>query len=93
MYNRTDDVNSDLKQMVKDGKKVYFQYYRDKELIYKTECGFMFPVPISDVRTATMLSEDKAILFMRYIRPQIWKIKEENTNRNISMFGDNDIVS
>ena len=33
--------------------------------------GFRFPVPISDAGTATFLAEDRAMLFMRYIRRQI----------------------
>jgi hypothetical protein len=32
---------------------------------------FEFPVPIADVGTATFLAEDKAILFMRYIRKHL----------------------
>ena len=31
----------------------------------------VFPVPLSDVGDATLLAEDKAILFMRYIRKAI----------------------
>ena len=49
-------------------QKVNFQYYRDQELWYKTDSGFLFPVPLRDAGTATFLREDKAILFMRYIR-------------------------
>ena len=56
-----------LKSMVKD-KKVKFLYYRDKELWYTTECSFKFPVPIEDCETGIFKAEDKAILFMRYIR-------------------------
>lgn len=56
-----------LIELVRD-QRVHFQYYRDKELWYKTDTGFLFPVPISDAGTATFLNEDKAILFMRYIR-------------------------
>lgn len=37
-----------LKDMVKDNKRVYFDFYRQGELWYKTECGFHFPVPIED---------------------------------------------
>jgi len=58
--------------LVKD-KQVHFQYYRDKELWYETDDGFLFPVPISDIGNATFNKDDKAILFMRYIR----KYKEE----------------
>jgi len=60
-----------LKEMVKDNKKVKFQFYKDRNLWYLTECGFEFPVPIEDIDNATFLAEDKAILFMRYIKPQI----------------------
>ena len=57
-----------IKDMVRDRKKVKFSFYRDKELWYVTENGFEFPVPIDEVGNATFLAEDKAILFMRYIR-------------------------
>lgn len=60
-----------IKDMVKDGKKVTFVFYREGELWYKTECGFQFSVPINDVGTAAMLNEDKAILFMRWIRKHV----------------------
>jgi len=40
----------------------------DGQLWYETECGFRFPVPIAEAGTATFLAEDRAILFMRYIR-------------------------
>lgn len=62
--------------MVKDGKKVRFCYYRDGEFIYQTECGFKFPVPLADIGKASMEAEDKAILFMRWIRLQIELIKK-----------------
>lgn len=60
-----------IKDMVSGGKKVNFKFYRDGDLWYSTECGFEFPVPIDDVGNATFLSEDKAILFMRYIRKHL----------------------
>ena len=53
--------------MLKD-KKVTFTHYFDGDLWYKTECGFAFPVPISDTGTATFMAEDKAMLFLRYVR-------------------------
>lgn len=59
-----------IKDMVKD-KKVHFLYYRENELWYSTECDFRFPVPISDVGTAYMKNEDKAIFYMRWIRKHI----------------------
>lgn len=33
--------------------EVIFQYYKNKELWYKTENGFLFPVPIEDTQDPT----------------------------------------
>jgi hypothetical protein len=68
-------MNYDIKSMVRDGKKVTFLFYKQNELWYKTECGFAFPVPINDTGDGVFLSEDKAMLFMRYIRKEIEVIK------------------
>lgn len=68
-----------IKDMVKDNKKVRFLRYRKGELIYTTECGFEFPVPIDDVGDGVFLSEDKAMLFMRYIRKHIQNIEKEKS--------------
>ena len=57
-----------IKELVKDGKKVRFAFFRGKELWYRHEDGFEFPVPIEDVGDAVFLAEDKAMLFMRYMR-------------------------
>lgn len=66
-----------LKDLVKD-KMVTFQWYSEGELIYKTDDGFEFPVPISDTGTGTFKACDKAILYMRWIRKhmetvRLWK--------------------
>jgi len=65
-----------LKEMVKGGKRVRFSFYREKELWYTTEDGFEFPVPIGDIGSAIFLAEDKAILFMRYIRKHLSYLEE-----------------
>ena len=64
-----------IKDMVKD-KKVTFLYYREGNLWYETECGFTFPVPTNDVGTASMNAQDKALLFMRWIRKEIARQEE-----------------
>jgi hypothetical protein len=64
-----------IKDMVNAGKKVKFLLYRQGELWYTTECGFEFPVPIADTGDGTFLNEDKAILFMRYIRKHLESIE------------------
>jgi len=71
-----------LKDMVKDGRKVRFAFFRGTELWYRTECGFEFPVPISDVGDAVFLAEDKALLFMRYIRRHLDVIATAKRDQN-----------
>lgn len=68
-----------IKDMVKDNKKVVFTNYRKGNLWYVTECGFEFPVPIEDVGDAIFNSEEKAMLLMRYIRKHIKLIEEGGT--------------
>lgn len=55
-----------LKDLVRG--TVRFTRYFDGQLWYKTESGFEFPVPVSEIGNATFLAEDRAMLFMRYIR-------------------------
>ena len=62
-----------IKEMVKDNKKASFIKYNDSNLYYKTECGFVFPVTISDVGDGVFNATEKAMLLMRYIRKQIDK--------------------
>lgn len=64
---------ANIKNMIKD-KTVTFIEYRKGNLWYSTECGFLFPVPIEDTGDGTFKANDKAIMFMRYIR----KHKEMN---------------
>jgi len=66
--------------IVKD-QQVHFDYYRDGELWYKTDNGFVFPVPINDqkeIGNATFQRDDKAIFFMRYIRKYKAELDKEN---------------
>ena len=60
-----------LKDMVIDGKKAKFVFYRDSILHYKTECGFIFTIPVSDTKGASFNAEEKAVHLMRWIRKQI----------------------
>lgn len=47
------------------------------ELWYKTDDGFEFPVPVEDIGDDIFLNEDKAMLFMRYIRKHMDVIAKE----------------
>ena len=60
-----------IKHMVDNNQKVTFSWFRDGQMWYVTDTGFEFPVPISDVGTAQLKAQDKAILFMRYIRKHV----------------------
>lgn len=66
-----------VKDMVKDGKKVKFKSFRGDKLFYETECGFVFAVPISDTNEAEYLAEEKAMLFMKYINEAVKELNEE----------------
>lgn len=57
--------------------QVKFKYYREGNLYYETETGVLFAVPISDTAEATFLAEDKAILFMRYLRRHFEAVEQK----------------
>ena len=76
-------ISSQVKEMVKDKQKVRFSFYRENELWYKTETGFEFPVPTSECGRACFLAEDKATLFMRYIRKHLEMIEEAKKEQGI----------
>ena len=70
-----------LKELVKE-TIVVFSHYRSENFYYnvqskgwneRTPFGdrYQFPVPIDDIGNATMLAEDKAMLYMRWIRKAI----------------------
>lgn len=66
-----------IKEMLAGDKTVCFTHYVKGELWYATECGFAFPVPISDVGEATFPAKDRAMLYMRYVRKEIDRLKAE----------------
>lgn len=57
-----------IKRAISENRVVMFRYFRDGQLWYVTQFEEKFPVPVSDIGTATFLNTDKAILFMRYMR-------------------------
>jgi len=75
-----------VKELV-TGTHVRFTHYRKGELWYKVigqhnpgpglDPAFTFPVPISDCGEAAFLAEDKALLFMRYIRKHLDELQSE----------------
>jgi hypothetical protein len=70
-----------IKELIKDNV-VKFDSYRQGNFYYKIidtaqtalqgeSIVYLFTVPTDDIGTATLLSEDKAITFMRWIRKAI----------------------
>ncbi len=78
-------MNQSIKNIIMNEKgmsrKVYFDHYSDNELWYITETGFNFPVPISDTGTGVFAKEDKALLFMRWIRKHIEMITKAKEDK------------
>ena len=66
-----------ITELVKD-KRAHFVHYREGHFIYETDDGFQFPVPLADIGTATLLAEDKALFFMRWIRPHLAIVEQAN---------------
>ena len=71
-----------IKEMVNNNQKVTFRFYRDGQLWYATVCGFEFPVSLSEAGTATFFAQDKAILFMRYIRKHLEYLKASSEQKD-----------
>ncbi len=77
-----------IKDLVKN-KYVIFEYYRDGQLWYSVEGEiFTFPVPISDIGSATFNRTDKAIMFMRYIRKYVEAMNDQEfTDKKNAAYG------
>lgn len=59
-----------LLEIVKN-KKVKFVHFREGNFLYETDDGLQFHVPLEDVKGVTLLAEDKAIYYMRWIRKHL----------------------
>lgn len=57
-------------------KVVTFVEYFNSSLWYTTECGFLFPVPISEIENSVFAAVEPAPLFMRYIRKHMDTLNE-----------------
>ena len=86
-----------IKDIVK-GNKVEFAWYQSGELWYRVNFVnpvdgernfFEFPVPIStkEVGNTVFHAEDKAMLFMRYIRKHLVLVKEQSLEHKKVMDG------
>src|ERR1044071_6944533 len=68
-----------IKEHVKQGQMVHFEYFRDEAFWYRTDKGLLYPVPLKDALAARarFLAHDKAIYYMRWIRRYLAACKEE----------------
>lgn len=64
-------------ELVKD-KKANFVHYRAGLLLYETEDGFQFSIPLEDTGEAEFKSQHKALELMRWIRKQVDLIQKES---------------
>ena len=59
-----------ITELVKN-RKARFVHFREGHFVYETDAGFQFPIPLVEIGSATLLAEDKALFFMRWIRRHI----------------------
>lgn len=78
-----------IKDMVSDGKRVKFKFYKDGNLWYQAENEFQFPIPVDDIGNATFLDEDKAMLFMRWMRKHLSTVQEAQDAVNVNSRTEN----
>lgn len=78
----------EIKNLVGAGKTVTFTRYQSRALWYRCEDGFEFPVPIDDTGDAAFLPEDKAIIFMRWIRAHLAFLKKAVEDSTQDRIGD-----
>lgn len=73
--------NVKLIDLVKGNKKVKFSFFRENEFWFEQEDGFKFPVGLDDVLAGrvTILAEDKALLYMRWMRKYIESLTADPT--------------
>jgi hypothetical protein len=64
-------------ELVKRGQTVHFTHAHQGQLWYVTSEGVPFPVPVADIGDATFEATDKALLFLRYLRPH-WEAQQGN---------------
>jgi hypothetical protein len=73
-----------LGDLVKDNQRVRIAWYRDGEIWYRHESGFEFPIKGDDLKGAVFKAEDKAILFMRWIRKHLEYLQKSMEEAGIS---------
>jgi hypothetical protein len=67
-------MKHNIKDMVKNGKKATFIKYNNGQLIYGTECGFEFPVPIASVAESNVnVLSKEAISFTKGFKAVLCK--------------------
>lgn len=73
-----------IKDMVKDNKQVHFVRFEHGQLWYATQCGFEFPIPSEDLAGARFEAQDKALLFMRWIRKHAAALEAARAEQSVA---------
>ena len=68
--NSTENTTMNITEIVKN-KRAHVVHYREGHFIYETDDGFQFPIPLTDIGNSTLQAEDRAVLFMRWIRQHL----------------------
>ncbi len=81
MKSHVDPRTVKLIDLVKDNKKVKFSFFRDNEFWFEQEDGFQFPISLEEILASrvTILAEDKALLYMRWMRKYIESLVADPT--------------
>lgn len=74
----------DVKDLVANGRRVAFVRYQSNQLWYVCEGGFEFPVPVDDTGDGVFLREDKALVFMRWIRKHVQFLRDATSAQNFA---------
>jgi hypothetical protein len=71
----------DLKELVAPGKFATFVKFKGNELIYATDCGIEFPVPVEDINgEAEVLAVERTMTLMKWIRRYLKSIEDEEAH-------------
>jgi len=68
--------------LMRDNKVVRFAYFRDGDFWYQHEDGLLFSISLQEATSSkvTFLAEDRAMLFMRWIKRFIEQAKRDKEN-------------
>jgi hypothetical protein len=61
------------------GKRAVFVEFHGGNLFYEIDGKFRFPVPVDELQGTSVLSEEKASVFMKWVKRSLKQIQEGST--------------